>query len=83
MATPNNFQVTSAIGETDNFIGADINFYHIGYKTTDFFKQIERFESLGYLVISPPKEAIAFENNRVCFLCNATSNIVELIENEQ
>ena len=32
MATPNNFQVTSAIGETDNFIGADINFYHITLK---------------------------------------------------
>ena len=32
MATPNNFQVTSAIGETDNFIGADINFYRITMK---------------------------------------------------
>ena len=27
--TPNNFQVTSAIGETDNFIGADISSIHI------------------------------------------------------
>ena len=32
MATPNNFKVTSAIGETDNFIGADINLYHITLK---------------------------------------------------
>ena len=32
MATPNNFKVTSAIGETDNFIGADISFYHITLK---------------------------------------------------
>ena len=32
MATPNNFKVTSAIGETDNFIGADINFYPIRLK---------------------------------------------------
>ncbi len=31
-ATPNNFQVTSAIGETDNFIGADISFFHITLK---------------------------------------------------
>ena len=30
--TPNNFQVTSAIGETDNFIGADISFFHITLK---------------------------------------------------
>ena len=31
-ATPNNFQVTTAIGETDNFIGADISFFHITLK---------------------------------------------------
>ena len=30
--TPNNFNVTSAIGETDNFIGADISFFHITLK---------------------------------------------------
>ena len=32
MATPNNLKVTTAIGETDNFIGADISFYHITLK---------------------------------------------------
>ncbi len=31
-ATPNNFKVTDAIGETDNYIGADIKFYHITLK---------------------------------------------------
>tara|TARA_B100001115_G_scaffold4595_1_gene3474 strand:- start:1215 stop:1592 length:378 start_codon:yes stop_codon:yes gene_type:complete len=31
-ATPNNFSVTSAIGETDNFIGAEISFFHITLK---------------------------------------------------
>ena len=31
-ATPNNFKVTGAIGETDNFIGADISFFHITLK---------------------------------------------------
>ena len=30
--TPHNFQVTGAIGETDNFIGADISFFHITLK---------------------------------------------------
>ena len=30
--TPNNFNVTNAIGETDNFIGADISFFHITLK---------------------------------------------------
>jgi len=30
--TPNNFKVTTAIGETDNYIGADISFFHITLK---------------------------------------------------
>ena len=29
MATPNNFKVTNAIGTTDNFAGADVQFFHI------------------------------------------------------
>ena len=27
--TPNNFKVTDAIGETDNFVGPDAQFFHI------------------------------------------------------
>jgi len=30
--TPNNFKVTTAIGETDNYIGADISFFHVTLK---------------------------------------------------
>ena len=29
MATPNNFKVTDAIGSTDNFAGAEVQFFHI------------------------------------------------------
>mgnify|MGYP001210923440 FL=1 len=47
MATPNNFKVTSAIGETDNFIGADINFYHITLKNNSASAVDVRTE-LGY-----------------------------------
>ena len=47
MATPNNFKVTTAIGETDNFIGADINFYHITLKNNSASAVDVRTE-LGY-----------------------------------
>ena len=47
MATPNNFKVTTAIGETDNFIGADINFYHITLKNNSAAAVDVRTE-LGY-----------------------------------
>ena len=29
MATPNNFKVTNAIGNTDNYAGAEVKFFHI------------------------------------------------------
>ena len=47
MATPNNFKVTTAIGETDNFIGADISFYHITLKDNSASAVDVRTE-LGY-----------------------------------
>ena len=28
-STPNNFKVTNAIGETDNYFGAEVQFFHI------------------------------------------------------
>ena len=33
--TPNNFKVTDAIGETDNFAGADVQFFHVTLIGTD------------------------------------------------
>ena len=29
MATPNNFKVTNAIGSTDNYASAEVQFFHI------------------------------------------------------
>ena len=45
--TPNNFKVTTAIGETDNFIGADISFYQITLKDNSASAVDVRTE-LGY-----------------------------------
>jgi len=47
MATPNNFKVTTAIGETDNYIGADISFFHITLKDNSASAVDVRTE-LGY-----------------------------------
>ena len=45
--TPNNFKVTTAIGETDNYIGADISFFHITLKDNSASAVDVRTE-LGY-----------------------------------
>ena len=33
--TPNNFKVTDAIGETDNYYGAEVQFFHIALVQSD------------------------------------------------
>lgn len=45
--TPNNFRVTNAIGETDNFIGAEAQFFHITLVSDDSSAVDVRTE-LGY-----------------------------------
>lgn len=35
MATPNNFKVTNAIGSTDNYAGAEVQFFHITLVKSD------------------------------------------------
>ena len=45
--TPNNGKVTTAVGETDNYIGADISFFHITLKDNSASAVDVRTE-LGY-----------------------------------
>jgi len=45
--TPNNFKVTDAIGETDNFVGPDAQFFHITLVQDDS-SVLDIREELGY-----------------------------------
>ena len=47
MATPNNFKVTNAIGNTDNYAGAEVKFFHITLVSADSSALDVRTE-LGY-----------------------------------
>ena len=45
--TPNNFRVTDAIGETDNYVGADAQFFHITLVSSDS-SVVDLHTELGY-----------------------------------
>ena len=45
--TPNNFRVTDAIGETDNYVGADAQFFHITLVSGDS-SVVDLRTELGY-----------------------------------
>ena len=48
MATPNNFRITNAIGTTDNFAGAEVQFLHITLITADGSTVLDVRNELGY-----------------------------------
>ena len=48
MATPNNFKITNSIGNTDNFAGAEVNFFYITLITADGSTVLDVRTELGY-----------------------------------
>ena len=58
--------------------------YHICYETKNFYEDIKSFSENGYSVFDEPKTApcISYnkKENKVCFLINPSSGIIELLE---
>lgn len=55
--------------------------YHICYISRELEKDIARLENDGFIIVSPPSESVAFNNNRVVFLYGKHSGLIELVEN--
>ena len=47
MATPNNFKITQSIGTTDNFAGAEVDFFYITLITADGSSVLDVRTELG------------------------------------
>lgn len=57
-------------------IDSKTSYYHICYEVEDIHKSIAEFK--GAILVSPPKEAILFNNRLVCFLMTPIG-LVELV----
>ncbi|SHL01546.1 VOC family protein [Chryseobacterium polytrichastri] len=62
----------------ENLLKKRISYYHICYEVDDIDKTIEYLTEKGGMLISPPKEAILFNNRKVAFLM-LSYGIVELL----
>lgn len=62
----------------ENLLKKRISYYHICYEVEDIDKTIENLTENGAMLISPPKEAILFNNRKVAFLM-LSYGIVELL----
>jgi methylmalonyl-CoA/ethylmalonyl-CoA epimerase len=62
----------------ENLLKKRISYYHICYEVDDIDQSIETLIENGGMLISPPKEAILFNNRKVAFLM-LSYGIVELL----
>ncbi|SHG97943.1 VOC family protein [Chryseobacterium oranimense] len=62
----------------ENLLKKRISYYHICYEVDDIDQSIENLTENGGMLISPPKEAILFNNRKVAFLM-LSYGIVELL----
>ena len=67
-------------GETvDKFVRKRQHLYHTCWQVGDLNEEIEKLYQNGAILISPPKEAILFDNQKVAFLFTEIG-IIELLE---
>lgn len=54
--------------------------YHICFQSDYLDEEIATLEKLGFKIIIPPANAVAFENKRVAFLMNRNIGLMEIVE---
>lgn len=53
--------------------------YHFCYEVSDMNKSIERLEAMNFNPISPPVDAVAMSNKKICFLHHKDAGLIELV----
>ncbi|MCO4314536.1 VOC family protein [Pectobacterium versatile] len=56
------------------------NLYHIAYSVDDIDEKILNLQHEGFILIDPPKPAIAFNGKKVAFLISSNVGMIELVE---
>jgi len=54
--------------------------YHICYVSDDLDSDISQLDSMGFKVVIPPQEAVAFGGNRVVFMVARGIGLLEIVE---
>ncbi|TMX34365.1 VOC family protein [Vibrio sp. Hep-1b-8] len=77
---PDGSQIELVSGKVvENIVSNRQSYYHVCYAVKDIKSSISDLQSKGMILISPPKEAVLFNNNLVAFLHSAVG-LVELVE---
>lgn len=55
-------------------------FYHGGYRTKEFDKEVERLQEMSYIVVAEAFHSEVFDNRRCQFFKNSLGHLIEIIE---
>ena len=67
-------------GPIDRALAAGGGTYHLCFETDAMEADIEQFRSQGFIPVSEPRPAVAFDGRRVAFLFHGVARLVELVE---
>jgi methylmalonyl-CoA/ethylmalonyl-CoA epimerase len=56
--------------------------HHLCFRADHFEQDLEKLRKNKFILVSPPKQAIAFNNRRVAFFLSPANELIELLEEE-
>ena len=66
-----------------NFVNRGGGFHHICFKCPDIDKGVKELKDEGLIVLVPPQEGEAFNNNKIAFLLARYGLNIELIDTDE
>lgn len=67
----------------NNFLKNGIAIYHLCYSVNDINQTINLMREKGFVLISQPKPAVAFNGKLIAFLFSKDKIIIELLEDKE
>jgi methylmalonyl-CoA/ethylmalonyl-CoA epimerase len=66
-----------------NFVNRGGGFHHICFKSNDIDEEIDELKKEGLILLVPPQEGEAFNNNKIAFLLARYGLNIELIDTDE
>lgn len=66
-----------------NFVNRGGGFHHVCFKCSDIEEKIDELKNEGLILLVPPQEGEAFNNNKIAFLLARYGLNIELIDTDE
>ena len=66
-----------------NFVNKGGGFHHVCFKCSDIEEKIDELKNKGLILLVPPQEGEAFNNNKIAFLLARYGLNIELIDTDE